>query len=113
MNAARETKAAAGSNGLKFLAILVLAAPAYWSIGVVGSMLWRWYVTPAFASAPHLTAPMFVGLWISLRWFTGGGPTPKRPEQTTKEFVIELISNSIAWPWMALFFAWCVKAVWL
>lgn len=106
-------KPSAGDAWLKTL-IGVLSFPlAYFLVGTLGTTLWRWFVTPVFASAPHLTAGQFAGLWLCVRWFTGGGPLPKKPEQTVGQYVSELALNSFIGPLFVLLIAWSIRAVWL
>jgi hypothetical protein len=98
---------------LKLLIALLTFPVAYFVIGKIGATFWRWFILPIVAGAPPLTAGEFAGVWLFLRWFTGGGPIPKKPEQTVAQYASELAMHSFFWPLFALLIGWSIKAVWL
>lgn len=97
----------------KFVIMLVLAVPAYVVIGQVGSHLWRWFVARDLAGSTQISPPEFVGLWLFVRFVFGASPMPKRQEQTPRQYMSELVGNSIVFPLFVLCVGWCIKEIWL
>lgn len=119
-DAARRVKAASKPKEniqAKAFWFIALAGPAYLTLGSAGAALWKWFVLPVWASAPHLTAAQFAGLWIVVRYIRGFGAWDQRKPDgeivTPAEYASQLIMTSVLLPLLILFFGWVIKAAWL
>ena len=87
------------------IAALALSAYVY---GYVLSVLWGWFIVPAFA-LPSISISTAIGMTIIFSFLQG--PTPDDDKSQSNDELIEKTINAFVRPLVALTFGWIITLV--
>jgi len=99
-----------GLISLLIAALFLVGALAYYAFswGYVISILYGWFILPAVPTLPHFTVLQFVGFSLFANALIRHSSTSVKKEYR------DSYDSTLVWfsPWLTLFCAWVIYAIW-